>query len=267
MPEVDLNQVLRIREKANHEATARYGDGLLVRNPTGDLVLNSMTGADVTCSIVMPKPEGWKDYLNARGLKEEDYDLPVLKVWAELETISVSSARSVSAVRRLGEHHAHEYTRGGRTVGGSLVFTTFNRDVFADFYRMHPGESFWGQDKSPPFFVDQIPPFHILISGATEYGAVAQAALINVHLTNFGTTMSIHDLKQESTYTYVAQFFFPWVQDTYDFQNLVKLGTALDVAPRLSNHPSVRNEEKLAEVLQGLSPEERRIFNRMLRSY
>ena len=67
-----------------------------------------------------------------------------------------------------------------------MVFTTFTRDVFAEFYRVSGYDNF--TDPTAPFFVDQIPQFHIMISAANEYGLHAQAALINVTLTNFGTT-------------------------------------------------------------------------------
>lgn len=193
------------------------------------LVLNSFTGVDITCHLVMPKPPQQDRVVAELGMNPEEYDLPAMKTFAELQTLTISSARSVFGVRRLGEHHVHKYTRGARTIAGTMVFTTFTRDVFAEFYRVSGYDNF--TDPSAPFFVDQIPPFHLLISAANEYGLHAQAALINVNLTNFGTTMSVHDLQLESTYTYVAQFFFPFVQDYRAFQSAVQRGSEIATRP------------------------------------
>jgi len=200
-----------------------YDDASFIKDTAGELVLNSFTGCDINCFLLMPEPDNKEQVLAAAGLRPEDYPFPALKQFAELETISISSARSVFPVRRLGEDHIHRYTRGGRSIAGTMVFTTFSRDVFAEFYRMHGSDKFFGQNSSPPFFVDQIPPFHLLLSAANEYGMVANAALINVTLSNWGTTLSVHDLKIESTYTYVAQFFFPFVQNFNAFMEKVKV--------------------------------------------
>lgn len=177
----------------------------------GTLVLNSFSGADITCSIVVPIPK-WMH--TAKKIGALPGGLSNLRIFAEIETLSISSARDVYPVRRIGESHVHAYARGGRTVAGTMVFTTMSRDVFAEFYRHADGE---GLDDAP-MHVDQIPPFHILINAMNEYGVRAASALLNVSLTNWGTTLSIHDLKIESTYSYVAQFYLPFVQDYAGFQ-------------------------------------------------
>lgn len=189
----------------------------------GDLLLNSFTGADINCYLLMPEPTNKAEVLAQMGIDSSEYPYPAMKHFAELETISISSARSVFPVRRLGEDHVHRYTRGSRTIAGTMVFTTFSRDVFAEFYRIHSQDRFFGTNAAPPFFVDQIPPFHILLSAVNEYGMAANAALVNVNLSNWGTTLSIHDLKVESTYTYVAQFMFPFVQDYTSFMEKVTM--------------------------------------------
>lgn len=199
-----------------------YDDASFISNGGGgELVLNSFSGCDVNCFLLMPEPDNKEQILAQMGMSKEDYPFPALKQFAEIETLSISSARSVFPVRRLGENHVHRYTRGGRSIAGTMVFTTFSRDVFAEFYRVHGQDNFFGSNANAPFFVDQIPPFHMLLSASNEYGMVANAALINVTLSNWGTTLSVHDLKIESTYTYVAQFFFPFVQDYTQFMQKV----------------------------------------------
>ena len=62
----------------------------------------------------------------------------------------------------------------------------------------------------PTIFVDQIPKFDMVFQGLNEVeGIVSQAILRGVTLTNFGTTFSIDDIYTESTFTYVAEEYFP----------------------------------------------------------
>jgi hypothetical protein len=245
---ISLAELFRFRNQistlARQEQT--FPDGRLLRRIGDEVTLDAFTGADISCAVVFPKPT--KADLIRAGL-DPDVEYPTLKQFAELQTLTISSARSVTAVRRLGEAHVHKYIRGPRTIAGSMIFTNFNRDVFTDFYRLHPGDSFL--DQAVPFHVDQIPEFHIIISAANEMGTFANMALINVTLTNFGTTMSIHDLMLESTYTYVAQMMFPFVSNTLDFSKTIN--TAIEIAAGAETVP-------LSTVLDSLLAEKDHVF-------
>lgn len=186
----------------------------------GSLKLDSFSGTDLTAVIVMPTPSA--STMQKMNLDPNKYKYPTTRVFAELQTLSISSARSVAPVRRLGEAHVHEYLRGPRTIAGSMVFTTFTRDVFAEFYRLHGSDSF---NAEVPMHVDQIPEFHVLIQASNEYGTFGAMALVGVTLTNFGTTLSVHDLMIESSYTYVARMMYPFVRNTLDFKRIVSLYT------------------------------------------
>jgi hypothetical protein len=173
----------------------------------------ALSGTDITAMVVLPKPS--PAALQEMGVDPDFHQgESMIKIFAELQTLSISSARSASAVRRLGESHVHQYTRGGRTIAGTMVFTTFNRDVFSELYHIHPEEDF---DPATPMHVDQLPEFNILIQGCNEYGAMIQSGLIGVTLLNFGTTLSIHDLMIESTYTYVARYYYPMMSSLRSF--------------------------------------------------
>jgi hypothetical protein len=153
------------------------------------------------------------------------------KIFAELSTLSISSARSVFPVRRLGESHVKDYTRGARTIAGTMVFALLDRDVFAELYRDNPKELIGGA----PFFVDQIPEFNIFIAGANEYGGTISAGLVGITLTNCGMTLSVDDIYTEVTYTYVAQHFFPVVADYTSFKQLVKLQETFEAQLRAAS--------------------------------
>jgi len=170
---------------------------------------NSFSGSDLQCIMFMPMtPEEKVAHRLSAQASPTTY-----KVFAELQTITVSSHRNVFPVRRLGESHAYTYTRGARTIAGTLVFSILNRDVMAEFYRRSGSEI----SMNAPFFVDQIPPFSITAIAENEYGGVASAVLVNIHLTNFGQTMSVDDIFMESTYSYVAEHYYPFVDDPIAF--------------------------------------------------
>lgn len=132
--------------------------------------------------------------------------------FGELQTLTISSARSAGPVRRLGEIEPLEYKLGARTIAGTMIFAMLNRDVFSQYMdRVIPGveNNAW----TGPDFVDQIPPFNILISLANEAGRAANGVLIGVKITNFGTTFSVDDMYTEATYNYVATHYSPVVDD------------------------------------------------------
>ena len=125
----------------------------------------------------------------------------------KIQTLTVSSARSVMPVRRLGETNPVAYARGSRTIAGSMVFTSGLRDAFINMLSKSytDGEPM----KEPTLFVDQMPKFSMVLQASNELGGMSSALLTNITLTNFGTTFSIDDIYTESTYTYVAEQYFP----------------------------------------------------------
>lgn len=158
----------------------------------------SFSGSDILCLIHIPPTA------NTQSSTEiED----------QLQTITVTSARSVMPVRRLGETSPIAYTRGSRTIAGSMVFTTSLRDAFLSYFAkksVADGEPL----REPTIFVDQIPKFDMIFQGLNEVkGVVSQAILKGITLTNFGTTFSIDDIYTESTFTYVAEQYFPMAVD------------------------------------------------------
>lgn len=173
------------------------------------LEYNSYAGSDIQCTIFIPKPD--MSVIRDMGQQGSVYGGGFVKVNMELQTLTVSSARSVHPVRRLGEVAPATYTRGARTIAGTMIFTTLFRDAFADAYQASAED---GETDLENFFVDQIPRFNMLINAANEYGNMANSVLVGIHLTNFGTTLSIDDMYTESTYSYVARQWYPFVEDT-----------------------------------------------------
>lgn len=123
-----------------------------------------------------------------------------------LQTLTVSSTRSIGPVRRLGESQPTYYTAGPRTVAGSMIFTTFNRNAFHQLFSYSIFEN-----KRERFYVDMIPPLTIIVQVKNEYGEQAKQVISGARLVNFGTTFSIDDLYTEETYSYVASAMSPMI--------------------------------------------------------
>lgn len=149
-----------------------------------------------------------------------------LSIVANLQTLSISSVRSTSPVRVLGQAQPKAFTSGARTVAGSMIFAMIARDAFLEIFRRSKFENM-----RETFYTDMLPPFSIFITGQNEYGQIGRQVIDGVRLTNFGTTYSIDDLYTEQTYTYVAEYVSPFIP--LDEQGLVE--TALDPSRKVPN--------------------------------
>lgn len=159
---------------------------------------NSYSGIDISCFIYFP--DLTKSSLTQDTRKKS-------KLFAELQTLSISSTRSVSPVRALGRSSPLAFTRGARTFAGTMVFASVNQDVFADVYDESIAESTMYSSSS--IVSDQLPPFSIVITAANEKGGAAIQVIHGVTLVNYGTTYSIDDLYTEVVYSYVATDVLP----------------------------------------------------------
>lgn len=182
---------------------------------------SSFSGSDITATIVMPmpviKPKGGPDALGPYVPRQS------VLVTGEMQTITISSARSISPVRTLGTVAPQGYTRGARTIAGTMIFSNLLKDSFIEHYQQGRDN---GETDFDSFFVDQIPSFSIVITAANEYGAVANSVIKGITISNFGTTMSVDDMYMESTYTYVAEEFWPFVKDSATVKRLLSEVTA-----------------------------------------
>jgi hypothetical protein len=126
------------------------------------------------------------------------------KVLAELQTISISSYREKAPVRALGTTQVKGYTRGPRTVAGSMIFTVFDRNVLFGLLDADPSD-FHADDQFSAAILDQLPPMDITITFANEYGSLSRMTLYGVEFVSEGHTMSIEDLLLEDVVQYVAR--------------------------------------------------------------
>ena len=153
------------------------------------------SGSDIKVVMYLP-------LLNRGKASMQKGNNPKYITFAGLQTISISSTRSISPVRVLGKSNPVTYNRGARTFAGTMVFATIETDPFLEIFDIAEAESM--ADASSSLFTDQLPPFSVVITAANETGGVATQVLHGITLVNYGTTYSINDLYTETVYSYVA---------------------------------------------------------------
>lgn len=166
---------------------------------------NSFSGADIyaMANIFDPSAE-----------KGEEHKQLIL---GNIQTLTFSTHREKFPARALGHVGARGYTRGPRTIGGTMIFTVFDHGVLTELMQLNhlieASASDSGRGKSAGIhqiiLVDQIPPFDISILFANETGSISKMAIYGVELVNEGQTMSIEDLITESVVSYVARHIDP----------------------------------------------------------
>jgi len=127
------------------------------------------------------------------------------KLWVlgELQTISYSVHREKPSVMLLGRVSPAGFTRGARTIAGSMIFTVFNQEILRHITEAHPEDpvdSGFGSIMS-----DQIPPFNVTISFVNEEGRMSNIVIYGIEIIDDGQVMSINDMLIENTKSYKAR--------------------------------------------------------------
>lgn len=126
-----------------------------------------------------------------------------------LQTISVQSHREKFGVRALGHSYVKAYTRGPRTIAGSMIFTIFHEHAFAKLMRaMVAAEK---NRELSSLIPDQLPPLDLTILFANEYGQTSEFRIYGLEILNDGVTYSIEDLLSENVIQFVARDVDPLV--------------------------------------------------------
>ncbi len=177
-------------------ARSRSIDGVQSYSSNSYGFFNSFSGADIVAYIHIPPQKNVLEDIAGPGSMTE----PVVGILGTLQTISYSTFRDVQPVRTLGKTYTVGYTRGPRTIAGSMVWTTLDQYVLAEALQ----HSYVDDYDPSTILIDQIPPFNIIITFNNEYGDVATMGIYEIRMVNEGSTFSIDDLITEQTNTYVA---------------------------------------------------------------
>lgn len=147
----------------------------------------TFSGVDIKASIVVPEL-----LVSALG--------PTIGL-SNLNTISWSTHRDKVPVRRLGKAYAQKYTRGTRTIAGSMVFVNFNQAALWALIGKH-----YQVEDSPVHSVmtDQLLPFDMNFLFVNEDGLTAFMSLFGVEIVDEGMVLGTDEAYLETTMQYVA---------------------------------------------------------------
>ena len=120
-----------------------------------------------------------------------------------ISALSYSIHREKVPVRTLGHTYPRGFTRGTRTIAGTLAFSVFDRYALDANLRKYKFEPDAGRMSSP--LIDQLPPFDVTITYQNEFGDQSTMRLYGVEITDEGQTHSIDDMMIENIMQYVAE--------------------------------------------------------------
>lgn len=149
-----------------------------------------------------------------------------------VQTISCQSHRPKAAVRAIGSTYARGYTRGPRTIAGSMIFTVLNKQSL--YHLCKAMGTMYGNQLNDPnpstILPDQLLPIDLTFVMANEYGSVSRMALYGVEFLNSGYTFSIEDLLLEEVVQFIARDMDP-MTDIYDSSHRKSRDSTLLDAP------------------------------------
>lgn len=144
-------------------------------------IFSSYSGAEITPVIDMPGR----------------IDNPI--VIGEIHTISYSTHSEIVPVRLLSSRRVAGFSRGPRTVAGTLIFTVFEQDVVR---KLAP-------EYMNGILIDEMPPFNINVVCKNDSGAMSRYAILGVRLVDSGMVMSVDNIITENTISYIAEDMIP----------------------------------------------------------
>ena len=154
------------------------------------------------------------------------------KAIGSIQALSYSVNREKAAIYTMGKASPRAFARGKRAIAGSLIFILFDSNPILQHFASSrfladKNEGINDQSRNQtsydpsdatgsaaaPWYVDQIPPFDVIISAANEYGAVSGMKIYGIELLNENSGFSIDDIVVEQQYTYVATDLRSWKPD------------------------------------------------------
>ncbi len=133
-------------------------------------------------------------------------------VLGNVETVSYSIHRDKVPVRTLGRTYAKNYTRGQRTIAGSLIFVQFDEAPLYKLYEFF-NKKLENQHRFSSPLADEIPPFDMMLTFSNEYGYNSIIKLYGIEIVDEGGTFSINDIYSENVMQFIAKDIDPMVSE------------------------------------------------------
>lgn len=164
----------------------------------------------------------------------------------QLQAISYAVQREKAPIYVMGKVDPLSFSRGKRGIAGTIVTLMLDQHVMletpfsdlkfiadkdeiypniadlndasslADLDSLDPSFTFSAGDLtasyslSQAWYVDQIPPFDVVIVAANEYGKAATMRIYGIEILNEGSGFSVDDMVIENQMTYVCRTILPW---------------------------------------------------------
>jgi hypothetical protein len=144
-----------------------------------------------------------KNYIEDRtgSLKQK----PIVEL-GSLYSITYSSFREKNAVRTLGRVSAKGYTRGQRTIAGSMNFTVMQSHELIDFLKPEMRKLKKNQvTTNAVSLLDQLPPFNLMFIMTNEYGGASIQHIFGVTISTESQQSSVEDLALMNNVTFYAE--------------------------------------------------------------
>ena len=131
-------------------------------------------------------------------------------ILGNISTVSYSIHRDKAPVRTLGRTYAKNYTRGQRTIAGSLIFVQFDESPLYKLYEFF-NKKLENQHRFSSPLSDEIPPFDMMLMFSNEYGYNSIIRLYGIEIVDEGGTFSINDIYSENVMQFIAKDIDPMV--------------------------------------------------------
>lgn len=118
----------------------------------------------------------------------------------ELTTATYSVYREKHPVRVLSRISVKGFTKGPRTVAGTLIFTVFEKHILNRIRTEVP----YLKDLAT-LKVDELPPFDLYLTMGNEYGASSRLNIYGMTIVDEGKVFSVEDMFTENTWSYMAR--------------------------------------------------------------
>lgn len=128
-----------------------------------------------------------------------------------LAALSISTHRDTFPVSSMPYISARGFTQGHRTIAGTLMFHTIDRNAFgySGISEPHRKYTVKGGSELGPGQADELPLFDIHLTYVNETGQASSESLYGVRTLDFGKTMSLENLHPIESYSYMALDYSP----------------------------------------------------------
>lgn len=145
---------------------------------------------DATAHVVLP-------FIVKNEKQAPTYELPGVQL------VSISTHRDVYPVVASGRRGIKGFTKGHRTVAGTLGFTVLGESPWAECMRAYAR---WRGVRENLLYShpDELPPFDILLTFFTEAGDTGFIQLRSVQILDSAQNVNINDIQLSQTFSFMA---------------------------------------------------------------